>query len=198
MWFVFVDCFWSQKKLPTNYTNHTKPTKQMDSIDRINSIPSEQAQAEFLKCCGSKRWAAKMSAERPFENVEEMVTTADRIWWALESTDWLEAFDSHPRIGEKKAAAQVARESLSWSATEQSGTRGSTQQTMEDLAQLNRQYQEKFGFIYIICATGKSAEEMLAILRERLDNDPATELHNAATEQAKITTLRLNKLLDTH
>ena len=167
----------------------------MDAIDRINSIPSEQAEAEFLKCCGSRRWAAKMTAERPFENVAEMVTAADRIWRTLESTDWLEAFDSHPRIGETKAAASVARESLSWSEAEQSGTRDSTQQTMEELAELNRQYQEKFGFIYIVCATGKSAEEMLAMLRERLNNDPATELRNAATEQAKITTLRLNKLL---
>ena len=167
----------------------------MDAIDRINAIPSEQAQAEFLKCCGSKRWAARMSAERPFENIEEMVTTADRIWWTLDSSDWLEAFDSHPRIGEKKAAAPVARESLSWSETEQSGTHDSTQQTMEELAELNRKYQEKFGFIYIICATGKSADEMLAILRDRLGNDPATELRSAATEQAKITTLRLNKLI---
>ena len=167
----------------------------MDLIDRINSLPSEQAEVEFLKCCGSKRWAAKMTAQRPFENVEEMVTAADRIWWALESTDWLEAFDSHPRIGEKKAAASVARESLSWSETEQSGTRNSTQQTMAELAELNRQYQEKFGFIYIVCATGKSAEEMLAILRDRLDNDRTTEMQNAAAEQAKITTLRLNKLI---
>ena len=167
----------------------------MDTIDRINSLPSEQAEAEFLKCCGSRRWAAKMTAERPFENVEEMVTAADRIWWALESGDWLEAFDSHPKIGEKKAAASVARESLSWSETEQSGTRDSTQQTMDELAELNREYQEKFGFIYIVCATGKSAEEMLGILHERLNNDAATELRNAASEQAKITTLRLNKLV---
>ena len=168
----------------------------MDAISRLNSLPPELAEAEFLKCCGSRRWAAKMTAERPFENIEEMVTAADRIWWALESTDWLEAFESHPRIGETKAAAAVARESLSWSATEQSGTRDSTRQTMEELAELNRRYQEKFGFIYIVCATGKSAEEMLAILRDRLDNDPATELLNAATEQAKITTLRLNKLIE--
>ena len=168
----------------------------MDVIDGINSIPSEQAQAEFLKCCGSRRWAAKMIAQRPFENVEEIVTAADRIWWTLEATDWLEAFDSHPRIGETKAAAPVAPESLSWSETEQSGTRDSTRQTMDELAELNRQYQEKFGFIYIVCATGKSAEEMLAILRERLSNNAATELRNAATEQAKITTLRLNKLLE--
>ena len=168
----------------------------MDTIDRINSLASEQAEAEFLKYCGSRRWAAKMTAERPFENVEEVVTAADRIWWALESADWLEAFDSHPKIGEKKAAASVARESLSWSEKEQSGTRDSTQQTMEELAELNRKYQEKFGFIYIVCATGKSAEEMLAILRERLNNNAATELHNAAQEQAKITTLRLNKLIE--
>ncbi|HEY5883272.1 MAG TPA: 2-oxo-4-hydroxy-4-carboxy-5-ureidoimidazoline decarboxylase [Pyrinomonadaceae bacterium] len=167
----------------------------MDAIGRINSLPREQAEAEFLTCCGSRRWAAKMTAERPFENVEQLVTAADRIWWALESTDWLEAFESHPKIGEKKAAAPVAGQSLSWSATEQSGTRDSSTQTMGQLAELNRQYHEKFGFIYIICATGKSADEMLTILRERLDNDRATELQNAATEQAKITTLRLNKLI---
>ncbi|MCA1604383.1 MAG: OHCU decarboxylase, partial [Acidobacteria bacterium] len=123
----------------------------MDPIDRINSLLSAQAEAAFLKCCGSRRWAAKMTAERPFENVEEMVTAADRIWWALESNDWLEAFDSHPRIGETKAAAPVARESLIWSEAEQSGTRDSMQQTMEELAELNRHYQEKFGFIYIVC-----------------------------------------------
>jgi len=168
----------------------------MDAINRINSIPSEQAEAEFLKCCGSRRWAAKMTAERPFENLEEMVTAADRIWWALEPNDWLEAFDSHPQIGEKSAAASVARESLRWSEAEQSGTRDSTQQTMKELADLNRQYQEKFGFIYIVCATGKSADEMLALLRARLDNDPATEMLSAAAEQAKITTLRLNKRIE--
>ena len=173
-----------------------EPTKQMDPIDRINSMPIEQSDAEFLKCCGSRRWAANMTAERPFENVEGMVTAADRIWWALESTDWLEAFDSHPRIGERKTVAPVARESLSWSEAEQSGTRDSTQQTRDELTELNRKYQEKFGFIYIVSATGKSAEEMLAILRDRLENDRATELRNAATEQAKITTLRLHKLID--
>ena len=168
----------------------------MDAIHGINALSPDQAEAEFLKCCGSRRWAAKMSAERPFENVEEMVTAADRIWWSLDSTDWLEAFDRHPKIGEKKAAAPVAGQSLNWSEAEQSGTRDSAQQTMDKLAELNRQYHEKFGFIYIICATGKSADEMLTILRERLNNDPATELQNAAEEQAKITTLRLNKLLE--
>jgi OHCU decarboxylase len=168
----------------------------MDAIDEINSIPSERAEAEFLKCCGAKRWASKMSAARPFENLEHMVATADRIWWSLEPDDWQEAFHSHPKIGEKKPAATVAKKSLGWSESEQSGTRGSTQQTMDQLAELNRQYEEKFGFIYIICATGKSAEEMLAILRDRIKHDTETELRNAATEQAKITTLRLNKLIE--
>ena len=168
----------------------------MDAVTRINSLSAEQSDAEFRKCCGSRRWATKMTAERPFENVEEMVAAADRIWWSLESTDWVEAFDSHPRIGERKPVAAVASESLRWSETEQSGTRHSTQQTRDELTELNRRYQEKFGFIYIVCATGKSAEEMLAILRDRVDNDRATELRNAATEQAKITTLRLHKLID--
>jgi OHCU decarboxylase len=166
----------------------------MDAINRVNSLPSEQAEAEFLKCCGARRWAVRMASERPFENIEQMVATADRIWWSLEPNDWLEAFDSHPKIGEKKPAAAVAKESLNWSESEQSGTEGSGQQTLDELAELNRQYQEKFGFIYIVCATGKSAEEMLAILRNRLNNNPAEELRNAAAEQAKITTLRLNKL----
>jgi len=170
----------------------------MDAIARINSLPSDQARAEFLKCCGATRWAAKMSDARPFENLEHMVATADRIWWSLEPDDWQEAFHSHPKIGERKPAATVAKESLGWSESEQSGTQDSTQQTMDQLAELNREYQEKFGFIYIICATGKSAEQMLAILQERLGNNPDLELRNAATEQAKITSLRLNKLIEPH
>lgn len=137
-----------------------------------------------------------MARERPFENLEHMVATADRIWWALEPSDWLEAFQSHPKIGEKKPAADTPREALKWSESEQSGTRDSARQTMDELAELNRQYEEKFGFIYIVCATGKGTEEMLSILRERLGNNADEELRNAAAEQAKITALRLNKLLE--
>lgn len=139
-----------------------------------------------------------MSEARPFENLEHMVATADRIWWSLEPGDWQEAFHSHPKIGEKKAAATVAKESLGWSESEQSGTRDSSQQTRHELADLNREYEKKFGFIYIICATGKTADEMLAILRDRLNNNPDEELRNAAVEQAKIATLRLNKLIEAH
>lgn len=166
----------------------------MDAIERLNSIPAEQAEVEFLKCCGAKRWATRMTGERPFQNLEQMLAAAERIWWWLEPGDWLEAFRSHPKIGEKKAAAKTSEDSLKWSESEQSGTRDSASQTMEQLAELNREYEQKFGFIYIVCATGKSADEMLAILRKRLANDPAEEMRNAAAEQAKITALRLEKL----
>ena len=167
----------------------------MDAINRLNSIPTAQAEAEFLKCCGSKRWAALMVAERPFRDMGELITAADRIWWSLEPHDWLEAFRSHPKIGEKKPAAPTSEKSQSWSASEQSGTQDSARQTMDELADLNRQYEQKFGFIYIVCATGKSAEQ---ILRGRLGNNREVELRNAAAEQAKITALRLDKLIDAH
>src|SRR5687767_10824580 len=112
----------------------------MDAIGRLNSIPSDEAEAEFLKCCGSKRWAAAMVTARPFRDLDELVIAADRIWWSLGPSDWLEAFRSHPKIGETKPATTTSEKSLSWSATEQSGTRDSAQQTMDELSRLNREY----------------------------------------------------------
>ena len=129
------------------------------------------------------------------DSLDDMIADADRIWWSLEPQDWLEAFHSHPKIGEKKAAAATAVEAQQWSEVEQSGIRNSAQQTLDDLAKLNRAYEEKFGYIFIVCASGKSSEEMLAILRERLENNADEELCIAAAEQAKITQLRLRKLL---
>jgi OHCU decarboxylase len=166
-------------------------------LERLNSLSAPEAEKEFLKCCGSGNWARRMAAERPFAGVEKMTEAADRIWWSLEPHDWLEAFQSHPKIGEKKAAADTSVEALKWSEAEQAGTRDSAQQIRDDLAQLNREYQEKFGHIFIVCASGKTSEEMLASLRERFRNDPLEELRIAAGEQAKITRLRLNKLVET-
>jgi len=134
--------------------------------------------------------------ERPFANLEELMQTAVQVWSGLGPDDWLEAFHSHPKIGEKKAAAATSTAAAKWSEEEQAGTRDSTHETMRTLAELNREYHEKFGFIFIVCATGKSSEEMLAILRGRLGNDPETELRVAAAEQAKITELRLKKLIE--
>jgi OHCU decarboxylase len=161
----------------------------------LNSMSPSQAEAEFLKCCGSRNWARQLTSARPFASLDELISKADRVWWSLDSEDWLEAFHSHPKIGEKKAAAPTAVEAQRWSEDEQSGLRNSEKETLQALAKLNQTYEEKFGFIFIVCASGRSSEEMLAILRERLQNDAAEELRIAAAEQAKITQLRLRKLL---
>jgi OHCU decarboxylase len=161
----------------------------------LNSLSSSQAEVEFRKCCGSKNWAQQLTAALPFATIDELTTKADRIWWSLDSEDWLEAFHSHPKIGEKKAAVPTAVEAQRWSEDEQAGIRDSAQQTLDALAKLNQTYEEKFGYIFIVCASGKSSEEMLAILRARLENSADAELRVAAAEQAKITQLRLGKLL---
>ena len=165
-------------------------------LKRLNSLPANEAEAEFAKCCGSTNWARRMAAECPFANSDQLFTIADRIWWSLAPDDWLEAFASHPKIGENKAARATAAEAQHWAAQEQSGAHNAAEETVRSLAELNREYEEKFGYIYIVCATGKSSEEMLAILRERLPNDAETELRIAAREQSRITKLRLGKLID--
>lgn len=136
-----------------------------------------------------------MTATRPFANVDELLTKADRTWSSLSPNDWLAAFRAHPKIGETKAAAAQSAEARKWSAQEQSGISDSAAETMAALAEGNRDYEQRFGFIFIVCATGKSSEEMLAILQARLQNDAETEIAVAAEEQRKITRLRLEKLL---
>lgn len=165
-------------------------------LERLNSLPPNEAELEFGKCCGSISWARRMAAERPFTSLDELLTIADSIWWTLEPADWLEAFASHPKIGDKRAVRKTAAEAQKWAAQEQSGAQNATDETSRLLADLNHEYEEKFGYIYIVCATGKSSEEMLAILRERLPNDSETELNIAAREQSRITKLRLGKLID--
>jgi OHCU decarboxylase len=166
-----------------------------NDLASLNSLSAIDAEHEFRNCCGSNSWAQQMTAARPFNSFADLCDRAERVWWSLNSADWLEAFRSHPKIGGKKAAAKTAAEAQKWSEDEQSGVRDSAQQTLVDLACLNQSYEEKFGYIFIVCASGKSSEEMLAILRERLRNDPDEELRIAAAEQAKITRLRLDKLL---
>lgn len=165
-------------------------------LSRLNSLPTAEAQAELLKCCGSKSWTKRLLHQRPFTSMEDLTAKADQVWWSLESADWLEAFLSHPKIGEKKAAADTARLAREWSANEQSGMRDSSAATVDELARFNRVYEDKFGFIFIVCASGKSSEEMLAILKDRVTNEREDELQIAAGEQAKITQLRLRKLLE--
>ena len=162
----------------------------------FNALAPETAREELLKCCGSTRWAEAIEQGRPYLSLWHLIAQANDVWRTLDRTDWLEAFRSHPKIGERKAADPVAAQSQQWSAQEQRGVANATPEAVDKLARLNRAYEEKFGFIFIVCATGKSSDEILALLEQRLTNVPETELPIAAAEQAKITELRLRKLLD--
>lgn len=161
----------------------------------LNSLTAHEAAQELLPCCGSKRWAAEMANRRPYPTVELLLIAANEVWWSLDHSDWLEAFRSHPRIGEKKVDGKVSAQSQQWSGQEQAGVADGDPETSDSLFALNHTYEQKFGFIFIICATGKTAGEMLTALRERLRHEPEVELPIAATEQSKITELRLKKLL---
>ena len=166
------------------------------SIKRLNDLNAAEATAEFLKCCGSTKWARAMTAARPFASEQELFAKADDILSSLEDEDWRQAFRAHPKIGEKKAATAQSQQEQKWSAQEQSGVAAASVEAISQLAERNREYQDRFGFIFIVCASGKSSDEMLAILNSRIDNDPQTELRIAAEEQSKITRLRLEKLLN--
>lgn len=163
-------------------------------LEQLNSMPHDEAVKALLQCCGSKRWAENVATARPYNNVETLIANANDIWWSLQHDDWLEAFRGHPKIGEKKAAAPVSDKSNQWSGQEQAGVATASRETVDALAALNWAYEQKFGFIFIICATGKKSEEMLESLKKRLENDAETELPIAAAEQSRITELRLKKL----
>ena len=138
-----------------------------------------------------------MTAMRPFRTEPVLFDAAHEVWWSLDREAWLEAFRSHPRIGERKAqAGQTAREQ-GWSRGEQAGMDAAEEQTRRALAEGNRAYEQRFGHIYLVCASGRTADELLAILEQRLQNAPEAEMIVAAEEQAKITRLRLEKLLAT-
>jgi OHCU decarboxylase len=185
------------------------------SLSRLNALPARQAEAELLACCGSRAWAREMVDGRPYADVDLLFEEAERVWWSIGPADWLEAFRAHPRIGERKPAhgsqageagdsgpaatspadSPVAERTRHWSQQEQAGTRAADRETLDALAAGNRDYEQRFGFIFLICATGKTAHEMLDELRRRMHNDPDTELSVAASEQSEITRLRLEKLL---
>jgi 2-oxo-4-hydroxy-4-carboxy-5-ureidoimidazoline decarboxylase len=165
-------------------------------IGKLNRLPAEGARAALLACCGSARWADAVAALRPFWDVGQLLNIAGRLWRELPREDWLEAFRAHPKIGETQAERETGAEAGRWSEGEQAGARGASDETLAALSEANREYEERFGFIFIVCATGKSAEEMLALLRGRIDNDPEIELRVAAGEQWRITELRLRKFLN--
>ena len=158
-----------------------------------NAGPAEAAQA-MLACCGAQHWADRMVALRPIPTIAALSEAADRVWGAMGESDWLEAFACHPRIGEHTALS-ASEQSSSWSQQEQSGATSAGQSTMRRLAEGNALYEQRFGFTYIVCATGKSADEMLAILQRRLAGNRVAELKEAAEQQRQIMQIRLGKWL---
>jgi OHCU decarboxylase len=163
----------------------------MAPLRKLNEAPDAEARAILSRACGSSRWVDRMMARRPFANDAKLLFAARNEWFGLTEADWLEAFSHHPRIGDRAALEARFPHTHDVSAKEQAGVVPAREEVLNALAQLNNDYFDKFGFIFIVCATGKRAEEMLALLRERLPHDRATELRIAAEEQAKITVLRL-------
>ena len=163
-------------------------------LETFNRASSEDAATALLSCCASRRWAHALVAARPFATEEALFIAADQIWATMQEADWMEAFRAHPRIGERKPAEATAQ-SKGWSNQEQAQVHAAQAAILSELAEGNRAYERQFGFTYIVCATGKSAEEMLTILKRRLASDRATELREAAEQQRQITQIRLRKWL---
>lgn len=194
------------------------------AIDTLNALPSQDLTSYLFLCCGSREWTRRMDALRPFASRQHLQACADWCWWTCPEDEWRSSFLHHPRIGgdigalRKKFAATPSSSSPSscsiplhagrddspypprsnpaWEGEEQSGAAGAAERTLEALSAGNQAYEDRFGHVFLICATGKSADVMLAALQARIGNEPQVELLNAVGEQAKITNLRLSKLLD--
>ena len=163
-------------------------------LEQWNQADQQTATAAMLACCGSQRWAAQMIALRPLSSVSALSETADRVWATMHEPDWLEAFACHPRIGDRKTAP-APEQSATWSQQEQAGAHAAAKPVLDELAACNTLYEQRFGFTYIVCATGKTADEMLAILKRRLAHDRVAELKEAAEQQRQIMQIRLGKWL---
>lgn len=168
----------------------------MAGLAGLNSLSQGEAREAFLRCCGSKRWVDGMLLKRPFKDEAALLAVADEVWQGLSKQDFLEAFSHHPRIGGKDALREKFAATRSWAQSEQAGAAQAAEDVLDSLTGANAQYEKRFGYIFIVCATGKTAEQMLDLLRARLSNGPEIELAMAAGEQAKITALRLKKLIE--
>jgi len=188
------------------------------TLETLNALDLTGAERELLRCCGAVRWARRMAGRRPFPDFPSLERDADTIWMGLDAADWLEAFAAHPKIGDGTAgraagdageaagartvdeagrvnAEAKAGRTSEWSSREQAGMQAADPVLRQRLATVNREYEDRFGFIFIVCATGKSAAELLAIAEQRLTRSPEEELLTAAEEQRKITRIRLAKLV---
>ncbi len=167
----------------------------MSRLTWLNRLTEEEAREEFSRCCGAHRWVTDMVRSRPFVSEAGLYSRAEMLWDFTGPEDWREAMTHHPRIGDVSRLREKFKASGAWSEQEQQGMQGAGEDVIQALADGNREYEARFGFIFLVCATGKSAAEMLGLLRERMNNSPAKELQVAAREQGKITRLRLEKLL---
>jgi 2-oxo-4-hydroxy-4-carboxy-5-ureidoimidazoline decarboxylase len=164
-------------------------------LTRWNTLPPGEAVAEILSCCGSTAWAARVAAKRPYADETSLFAAADECWLSLPEADWLEAFRSHPRIGEQHAQNKTTAASAAWSRSEQSQMNEADAAILLRMREGHREYEERFGRIFIVCASQKQPAELLLILERRLSNDPAEELLVSAAQQQQIMQLRLRKWL---
>jgi 2-oxo-4-hydroxy-4-carboxy-5-ureidoimidazoline decarboxylase len=166
------------------------------TLAELNGLPAEEAWRVLERCCGADVWVDSVCASRPHGSADALNAASEAAFAKLRRGDWLEAFTHHPKIGDVAGLREKFAATAAWAGDEQRGAAGADEATLQALADGNAAYEERFGHIFIVCATGKSAAEMLALLSERLPNDPAEELRIAAEEQKKITALRLKKLID--
>lgn len=166
------------------------------TLHELNMLSKPQLRQELEKCCGSSAWVEKVMVFFPVEDLVELLDDAEEEWYKCSPEDWKEAFSHHPKIGDIDSLKKKFASTANWAMGEQKGTSEASEETIKALAKGNKEYEDKFGYIFIVCATGKSAEEMLDILQSRLSNNPKEEIEIAADEQNKITRLRLEKLLD--
>jgi len=167
----------------------TGPATEERRLRWFNDLPGDEAVAELLAVCHSRRWAKQVAAGRPYADIAELQRAADEVWTKLDPDDWREAIEAHPRIGERGGG------SADWSRQEQAGVGAAGEDVQAAIARGNADYERRFGHVFLISAAGRSAEEILANLQARLDNDPDTELRVAAEEHRRITRLRIERLV---
>jgi len=167
------------------------------TLTQLNSLDKVSLQKVLGSCCGAGKWVDEMALIFPVPDQKTLLQEAERIWYQCNGSDWKEAFAQHPKIGDIKTLEQKFAPVDNWAEGEQAGVKQTSAPVLEALAEGNQMYERRFGYIFIVCATGKSAEEMLALLQARLPNEPQAEISIAMEEQNKITQIRLQKLLTT-
>lgn len=166
------------------------------NLEQLNQLNKHELLKTLETCCGARVWCTTMAHFQPYDSAEMLHDICDAIWQELDDEDFLEAFTHHPMIGDIDALKEKFQNTAAWAGDEQQGSNTASDATLLELQTANQAYLAKFGFIFIVCATGKSAQQMLQLLRERMGNKYAEELQIAANEQLKITHLRLKKLLN--